>query len=355
MTKVLLINQEKVPHYRVSAYNYLAAYLTKQGFDLTIMSEGIQPGNIHKVEFTSKETSLTFFSISRAIIDLDPEVIIYWVRLRHLYLFPMILFIKMVGKKTIYWGHGVDLYSGETMWLKKFANDIEYRISDALILYGEHLKKYVKRRHHHKTFIANNTLYFNEYRPGQHDKASTLKKYGIGTRKNIIYVGRMQRRKKLEDLFGAFQLMNRPDVGLILVGPDDEGVLGEIQGDNVYKLGSIYGDDRLDLMAASDVFCMPGPVGLSIVDSFYCGVPIVTEAGDESPESMYLKNGINGFIVPKGDVGQLASRLRLLLEDEALRERFSQAARTEITTNGHIDRMCEGFSSSLRFVCDSKS
>jgi glycosyltransferase involved in cell wall biosynthesis len=351
MTKVLLINQEKIPHYRVTSYNYLAAYLAKRGFDLTILSEGMQQGNTHKVEFASKEIPLTFLSISKAIVELDPEVIIYWVRLRHLYLFPMILFIKMMGKKSIYWGHGTDLYSDEALWLKKSANNIEYRISDALILYGEHLKKYVNRRHHHKTFIANNTLYFNEYQPGQHEKTSILKKYGIKTSKNIIYVGRMQRRKKLEDLFGAFKLLNRPDVGLILVGPDDEGVLGEIQGDNVYKLGSIYGDDRLDLMAASDVFCMPGPVGLSIVDSFYCGVPIVTEAGDESPESMYLKSGINGFIVPKGDVKDLSAKLRLLLEDERLRELFSRAAKTEISTNGHIDRMCEGFSSSLRFVC----
>jgi glycosyltransferase involved in cell wall biosynthesis len=84
-------------------------------------------------------------------------------------------------------------------------------------------------------------------------------------------------------------------------------------------------------------------------------VPIVTEAGDESPESMYLKNGINGFIVPKGDVKDLSAKLRLLLEDERMRERFSRAARTEISTNGHIDRMCEGFTSSLRFVCDSRS
>jgi glycosyltransferase involved in cell wall biosynthesis len=355
MIKVLLINQEKIPHYRISAYNYLAAYLARQGFDLTIVSEGVQEGNTHKIEFKHKEISLTFPKIAKAILELDPEVVIYWVRLRHLYLFPMILYVKLLGKKAIYWGHGIDLYSDEALWLKKFANDIEYGISDALILYGEHLKKYVKRRHHHKTFIANNTLYFNEYKPGQNDKAGILKKYGIRTSKNIIYMGRMQRRKRLEDLFSAFKLIKRPDVGLILVGPDRDGILDEIQGDNVYKLGSIYGDDRLDLLAASDVFCMPGPVGLSIVDSFYCGLPIVTEAGDESPESMYLKNGINGFIVPKGDVKQLAARLLLLLEDNKLRDQFAQAAKTEISTNGHIDRMCEGFSNSLRFVCDNES
>ena len=65
---------------------------------------------------------------------------------------------------------------------------------------------------------------------------------------------------------------------------------------------------------------------------------------------MYLKNGINGFIVPKGNVKELAAKLQLLLEDDELRERFSREAKREIMTNGHIDIMCKGFSDALRFV-----
>jgi hypothetical protein len=38
----------------------------------------------------------------------------------------------------------------------------------------------------------------------------------------------------------AVQLMNRPDIGLILVGPDTEGVLENVDGPNIYKLGPIY-------------------------------------------------------------------------------------------------------------------
>ena len=125
---------------------------------------------------------------------------------------------------------------------------------------------------------------------------------------------------------------------------------GNIQGENVYKLGPIYGDERLDLLAASDVFCLPGAVGFSIVDAFHCGLPIVTEAGDESPEIMYLKEGVNGFVVPRGDVNALAAKLEQLLSDESLLQKFSAAARNEIRTNGHMDRMCEGFSDALRFA-----
>jgi glycosyltransferase involved in cell wall biosynthesis len=66
---------------------------------------------------------------------------------------------------------------------------------------------------------------------------------------------------------------------------------------------------------------------------------------------MYLKDGVNGFIIPEGDIEQLTEKLKILLTNDALREKFSQAARNEIITNGHIDRMCEGFVNALQYVC----
>jgi glycosyltransferase involved in cell wall biosynthesis len=165
----------------------------------------------------------------------------------------------------------------------------------------------------------------------------------------------MQRRKRIENLVAAFKLLDRRDVGLILAGPDTEGVLRDVRGENIHILGPIYGDEILDLLSACDVFCLPGAVGLSIVDAFYCGLPIVTEEGDESPEIMYLKDGVNGFVVPRNDIQQLKQKLELLLGNDAFRKQFSIAARGEIMTNGHIDKMCQGFADALRFVRNGRS
>ena len=118
-------------------------------------------------------------------------------------------------------------------------------------------------------------------------------------RRNVICVGRMQERKRLARLVDAVALMNRADIGVILVGPDTESILGQFEGDTVYKLGAVYGNDKFDLLSAADVYCLPGAVGLSIVDAFYCGLPFVTEDGDESAEITYLQNGVNGFSVQK--------------------------------------------------------
>ena len=141
--------------------------------------------------------------------------------------------------------------------------------------------------------------------------------------------------------------MNRPDIGLILVGPDPEGILDNIKGDNIFKLGPIYGDKKFDLLSSSDVYCLPGAVGLSIIDAFHCGLPFVTEEGDESAEIMYLKDGVNGFVVPRGTVQEIAQKLLLLLDNGTLRQQFSAAAKHEISKNGSIDIMCAGFRDAL--------
>jgi glycosyltransferase involved in cell wall biosynthesis len=148
----------------------------------------------------------------------------------------------------------------------------------------------------------------------------------------------------------ALAVMDRLDVGLILVGPDSEGVLNEIQGKNIYKLGPIYGVQKFDLLSASDVYCLPGAVGLSIIDAFHCGLPFVTEEGDESAEIMYLKHGINGFVVQRGDIRDMAAKLTLLLDNDKLRRNFSAAAKIEIEENGNIEKMCSGFRDALCYV-----
>ena len=143
--------------------------------------------------------------------------------------------------------------------------------------------------------------------------------------------------------------------GLILVGPDPEKELATVEGENIYKLGPIYGRDRLDLLYAADVFCLPGAVGLSIVDAFHCGLPFVTEEGDESAEIMYLKDGVNGFIVPRDDIKTLSEMLQILLDDPQLRNRFSEAAKREIIENGNQDTLCNGFMAALGFVNDKRN
>jgi glycosyltransferase involved in cell wall biosynthesis len=350
MTRVLLLHGGQVPHYRVPVYNHLSCYLRERSFALTVSSEGIQPGNPTAVQFDYTQMHLSVGSISRIVWRGRFDALIMFVDLRHLYLFPVYLVAKgILRRKMVWWGQGRDLAHPDAT-LKNAAYATEHALCDAIILYAEHLRKYVAPRFHRKVFVANNTLAltYPGLQPGSKDKV--LRSYNIRTRKNIICMGRFQQRKRINQLVAAMQLMNRPDVGLILVGPAAERVLDNVDGPNIYRLGPIYGDQRFDLLSAADVYCLPGAVGLSIVDAFHCGLPFVTEEGDESAEIAYLKHGENGFVVPRGDVKELARSLVLLLDDDEIRARFSAAARREVSRNASIERLCEGFVEALRYA-----
>ena len=350
MTRVLLLHGGQLPHYRVPVYNHLGRYLNGRGFDLTVASDGIQPGNPTAVEFAHRPEARSAASIARILRNGKFDAVIMFVNMRHRYLFPVYGVAKgLLGCRMVWWGQGRDLAHPRAI-LKNLAYSAEHLLCDAIVLYADHLRKYVARRFQHKIFVANNTLALSY--PGLHEgrRADVLRSFGIATTKNIICMGRLQKRKRIDRLFAAFQLMNRADVGLVLVGPDTDGVLEAVSGPNVFKLGPIYGDERFDLLSAADVYCLPGAVGLSIVDAFHCGLPFVTEDGDESAEIAYLKHGENGFIVPQGDVEALAASLTTLLDDTALRARFSAAARREIAENGSIDGLCEGFVRAIRYA-----
>ncbi len=350
MKHLVLLNEDKIPHYRVPVYSYLSNYLKKINFQLTVVSEGIEKGNPYSVGFTSIDSSFHFTSLIRLFREIKPDAVIFWVN-PSFNMWTVLYSAKLTGIKVIHWGHRRP--DPPYVFIKSFiCNIVEHWPDHAIIIYADHLREYTWQCFHSKLFVANNTLDLTNSKP-RRPRPEIKASYGILTTKNIICMGRMQKRKRIDDLIQAFNMLNMEDVGLILVGPDSEGILVNIEGKNIFKLGPVYGEESLDLLSAADVYCLPGAIGLSIVDAFYCGLPVITEDLRHGPEITYLKNGVNGFIVPQGDISELAAKLRMLLTDDALREKFSQAAKHEIMTNGHIDRLCEGFESALRHVFKS--
>jgi glycosyltransferase involved in cell wall biosynthesis len=333
----------------VPIYGYLSEFLEKRQFELTVVSDDIHVADGDEVGFKFFKMPLSAWRIASLVRRERFDALILFVDMRHLYLFPTYLLVKgLLRRRFVWWGQGRDLMAQDAT-LKNLAYGLEHALCDSIVLYAEHLKKYVHRAFHHKIFVANNTLRVTYPGLQGRSKREILDRFGIKTQKNIVCVGRLQKRKRLEQLVAAHERMRRADVGLVLVGPDTDGAL-TFSGPNIYKTGPLYGDNKFDLISASDVYCLPGAVGLSIVDAFHCGLPFVTEDGDESAEIMYLRDGENGFVVPRGDTQALADRLLSLLDDEELRARFSANARREVAQAAHIDRLCEGFESALAFA-----
>ena len=122
--------------------------------------------------------------------------------------------------------------------LKLLIYKLQHIISDALILYADHLKKNIDPALHKKCFIANNTLNLEDVIVPSFEKKGLLLSYGIKTLKNIVFTGRVQRRKRIEDLLSAFKLIKDCQTGLVIIGPMDKDLETVLHNkiENVFSL-----------------------------------------------------------------------------------------------------------------------
>jgi glycosyltransferase involved in cell wall biosynthesis len=201
-------------------------------------------------------------------------------------------------------------------------------------------------------FIANNTINLEALPRVSESKEEIKREFGIPFQKVVLFVGRMRDVKKVEHLVEAFNSIDEPGVGCVIVGDSmNYDLPSMMRRKNIMYLGEIFDpkNERMSrLFKASDVFCIPGDVGLGLNEAFHWGLPVVTEDGLQPPEIHYLTQGRNGFVVPENDIGALREKLLLLLRDDALRAEFSRAAREDIARDASIENMFSGFSSCVR-------
>ncbi len=157
-----------------------------------------------------------------------------------------------------------------------------------------------------------------------------------GNRAGIVCVARLHQSKGHTVLIEAVaQLkLDFPDLRVTLIGD------GELRADLERKVASMglaetchflgtqpYGD-VLQHMANAAVHVLPSlaeAFGLVNVEAMAVGTPVVSSAVGGIPD--VVRDGVDGHLVPPGDVDALAMRLRQVLGDEAHRTTLGQNAR----------------------------
>lgn len=103
-------------------------------------------------------------------------------------------------------------------------------------------------------------------------------------------------------------------------------------------------DDIPDLLAASDIFALPSlweGLPLSMLEAMFAERPIVASRVAGVPEA--VDSGVEGLLVPPGDVGALAEALGALLQDPELRARLGAAARARALRAFSIAAMTDAY------------
>jgi glycosyltransferase involved in cell wall biosynthesis len=236
---------------------------------------------------------------------------------------------------------------------KKYLYYIRQYLGSALIIYTPNERKFIVASHK-KLFVANNTLNFRDFPVIRETKEQLKNKYGFPGQKVILCVGRLNtHNRKVDLLCDAFEQITEENVKLVIVGTG----VSETQQDRIRKmknasyLGALFDPVVVnEIYKMSDVFVMPGGVGLAINHAFYHGLPAIIEDVNHSPEAYYLKPGENGFLFKKGDPMDLKQKIHNLLENEDLYRQFSAHAREVITTEASYENMIKGFMDAIHYV-----
>jgi glycosyltransferase involved in cell wall biosynthesis len=180
----------------------------------------------------------------------------------------------------------------------------------------------------------------------------------------ILYLANLQSSKGIEDLLEASRVLKNKSVNhfFLDVAGDwrDERTKDKcmrlVEENNlpVHFYPAVSGEEKFSMLGNADVFVFTprAPEGHPwvIVEAMAAGLPIISTDRGAITES--VKHGVNGFIVGIQKPGEIADKMKLLIEDKELRQRMSEAGRklyeANFTEEKMVDRYVEVFTTVIK-------
>ena len=340
--KSILILQNEIMEYRKPLYNGLADY-----YEITVLHSGnpsVKRGDRYKEIIIPQQELLGVKYHSRSpladTIDQYESVIAMFDLRWPGYIWPLIWKNR---PRFILWGHGYGRSSTAAVF-----RDRLMKKADAILLYDdESARRIIKRGvDESKIYVAWNTV-----------KVENHKNYSEESKRSFLFVGRIQKRKRIDLLIESFSRIKdriKDDFLIDIVG------FGQKEKDNLTNFahslgvlnkvifhGEVHDQEALaNLYKRCVAYVSPGHVGLGVLHSFAYGVPVVTDAfARHGPEFSNLSNGENALLF-ESKAG-LDHCLETLCNDKKLAEALGTNAYEHYVNHRRIDHMIAGFQDAI--------
>ncbi|MFH1383269.1 MAG: glycosyltransferase family 4 protein [Chloroflexota bacterium] len=174
-------------------------------------------------------------------------------------------------------------------------------------------------------------------------KVTPIPEFSDG-KKNILFVGRLERRKGLGYLIQAYHKVKQeiPNSRLIAVGPGTrlrkkyEGWVKKSGLKDVVFIGYVSDADLPRYYQTADIFCAPATsresFGIILLEAMALGKPIV--ASNIEGYASVVTHGSEGLLVPPRDSHQLAQTLISLMKDTTLQRQMGERAKLKVEEYG---------------------
>lgn len=225
--------------------------------------------------------------------------------------------------------------------------------ADACIAYGTAAREYLAslgaapERISVALNAVDNDRFRKQYESLRHERDALRRSLSIGPEETaILHLGYFRRRKGIADLLGAFGRICRQGfrAKLLLVGdgPLRDRLAGRAMelgvSDSVIFPGYVQQEDVAGYYVAADIFVLPtysDPWGLVLNEAMNFSLPVITTVAAGASRDI-VEDGVNGFVIEPGNVGQLTGRIAELAADKSLRAAFGRAGR-EIVLKASIE------------------
>ena len=194
------------------------------------------------------------------------------------------------------------------------------------------------------------------------DRFAAAPRTRTGSAPTVLFVGRLEREKNLDELLRAFAgLPARLGARLEVVGMGSrrrslEALADELGvGATVRFLGAVDDDELLAAYGRADLFVMPGTAELQSIatlEAMASGLPVV--AADAMALPHLVRPGSNGLLYAPGDTVALTDALLGLLADPVLRAAFGRASRSRAGQHA-LTRTVETFESRYAGLHEAQS
>lgn len=169
----------------------------------------------------------------------------------------------------------------------------------------------------------------------------------------VLFVGRLQARKRLPALFKACAGLPaglQPRLVIAGDGPEADSLrslAGELYPAAEF-VGARHGPELEPYFLAADLFVLPGTGGLAVQQAMSYGLPVIVAQGDGTQDDLVRPE--NGWQVPPEDDEALASALREALSDPARLRRMGAESYRIVAQEINLEHMAAVFVQALNAV-----